>query len=159
MKNAKKGILLFLALLMPAVIFIFLKMFGKNEFNVAPLFQTEINKADGCNMDYVTPYRVADSIRTELEVGDSLSCIWFKGNSSQNTLRKVREKYEQDRVAWRTFESVNTRFQQQCIYLLQEPFDIVLVDNNGSIRGQYDSRDRDEVDRLVTEIAVLLKKY
>ena len=159
MKNAKKAFLLFLALLMPAVIFIFLKTFGKNEFDVTPLFQTEVIAAGECNLKYVTPYRVADSTRVRLQVGDSLTCLWYKAPETPNTLRRVREKYKKDRLAWRTFEPENKRFERQCIYLLQEPFDVVLVDNNGSIRGQYDSRDRDEVDRLFTEIAVLLKKY
>ena len=99
MKNAKKGILLFLALLMPAVIFIFLKMFGRNEFDVTPLFQDKVAVAGECNLEYVTPYRVADSVRAGLGTGDSLACIWFKKPSFQNTLRKVREKYVEDRVA------------------------------------------------------------
>jgi hypothetical protein len=42
---------------------------------------------------------------------------------------------------------------------LAEPFDAVLVDSKRRIRGQYDLKDRDEVDRLITEVAIIFKQY
>ncbi|HYG19437.1 MAG TPA: hypothetical protein VD816_10935, partial [Ohtaekwangia sp.] len=48
---------------------------------------------------------------------------------------------------------------RSCIFFLKEPFDVVLVDRKGRIRGEYDADDRDEIDRLITEITIILKKY
>ena len=42
---------------------------------------------------------------------------------------------------------------------MREQFDLVLLDNEGTIRGQYVSDDREEMDRLITELSILLKKY
>jgi hypothetical protein len=49
--------------------------------------------------------------------------------------------------------------RKKCVFLLKEPFDLVMVDRAGVIRGQYTSNDREEVDRLIMEITIILKRY
>jgi hypothetical protein len=46
----------------------------------------------------------------------------------------------------------------KCDLLIGPGIDIVLLDKE-NIRGQYSSADRDEVDRLSTELDIILKKY
>ena len=61
----KKIIVLFLALLLPVAIFIFLKSFGKNEFEVKPMFQDAVNQPTDCSsFKYQTPYQVAEDYLT-----------------------------------------------------------------------------------------------
>jgi hypothetical protein len=48
---------------------------------------------------------------------------------------------------------------KRCIFFLSGSQDLVLLDQNGAIRGQYVSQERKEMDRLVTELSILLKQY
>jgi hypothetical protein len=47
---------------------------------------------------------------------------------------------------------------KDCVFLLHDPYDIVLFDKQGFIRGQYYSGDRDEIDRLILELSIILNK-
>ncbi|NJM25917.1 MAG: hypothetical protein HC859_10980, partial [Bacteroidia bacterium] len=57
-----KKIILVIALIMPVGIFVFLKIFGKNEFAVAPLYRSgAIDVPDGCaGTTYQVPYTLPD---------------------------------------------------------------------------------------------------
>ena len=46
---------------------------------------------------------------------------------------------------------------KSCVYLQEEGTNTVLVDGMGRIRGYYDIRKRDEIDRIAVEIDILLK--
>ena len=53
----KKLLYLFLALLFPALIFVFLKYAGKNEFNIPVYFDQGVEKVPGgCDRSYPAPY-------------------------------------------------------------------------------------------------------
>ena len=47
----------------------------------------------------------------------------------------------------------------ECTLLLNPTLDLVLLDGKKRIRGQYNSNERDEVDRLMTELDIILKRY
>lgn len=157
--KGKKAILLILALLLPSVIFVFLKMFGRNEFRVPPLYATEVRVSENCaGSQYTAPYFVADSVMRRLDFGgDSLLCVSFGEKTSG--LARVMEAYGSSGVGSGKITLGKVSFIRECIFLLSEPFDLALVDKKGSIRGQYDMDDREDVDRLMTELAIILKKY
>jgi hypothetical protein len=158
--KGKKLLLLFLALLLPSCIFIFLKFFGKNEFEVLPLFTEQLPpiKQD-CNYNYTLPYHIADTSLHQITDGnDSLICVVFQKQEG-GPLARIQEKYESEPVAWRFLDPEKNSRQMRCIFVLTEPFNTALVDSKGRIRGHYNSADRDEMDRLLIEISVLLKKY
>ena len=77
--NLKKSILLFLALLFPACVFVFLKFFGKNEFTVPPLYTDSY--PDGmkeCGVTVTLPYHIPDHVKSSLFLSqDSLILIHF----------------------------------------------------------------------------------
>jgi hypothetical protein len=50
-------------------------------------------------------------------------------------------------------------YRKKCIFLMNDTNDLLLLDRKGIIRGHYLSSDREEVDRLITEVTILLKKY
>jgi hypothetical protein len=158
--KGKKLFLLFLALLLPSCIFIFLKFFGKNEFEVLPLFTNQLPSIkNDCNYHYTLPYQIADTTLRQMTDGnDSLICVVFQKQEG-GSLARIQEKYETEPVAWKFLDPEKNSNQMRCIFVLEKPFNTALVDNKGRIRGQYNSADRDEMDRLLVEISILLKKY
>jgi hypothetical protein len=46
-----------------------------------------------------------------------------------------------------------------CIFLMESQHDAVIVDKGNRIRGQYAMSNREEADRLIMELKILLKKY
>jgi hypothetical protein len=158
--KGKQILLLFLALGLPSIVFVFLKMFGKNQFDVEPLFTKQVPAvAQECGLQYQLPYQVPDSVFSHIsKATDSLVVVVFHA-TDHAPLDRVEEKYEKEPVGWKYLDPGNNSFRQRCIFMLEKPLDVALMDRTGKIRGQYSSVDRDEVDRLMTEIAILLKKY
>ena len=160
----KKSLFLFLALILPVCIFLFLKFFGKNEFSVPPLFidETPKNVAD-CATTVVLPYAVPDSVMSRLQFDDDTLVIVHMGalaRESSNQLQRVREEFGSYPIAILQLEpNPRHRYWQACVFFLEEPLDLVLLDRNGVIRGQYASHDRKEMDRLLTELSIILKLY
>jgi hypothetical protein len=161
--KGKKNLLLFLALLMPVLIFVMLKMFGKNQFDVTPLFVESVPQDLGCNTANIAlPYRLPDSVIAKLPFeSDSLICLYFdKGSEDANEqVQRAVDEFKSDPVTITSSNAMTHPSWRRCIFFLEEPFDLVLVDRKGAIRGQYVASDRDEMDRLITEITILLKKY
>ncbi len=163
----KKIIFLFLALLLPAFIFVFLKIFGKNQFAVEPLFQTEAPSLHSRCDPAKTPYSIPlDKLDRFIKAGDSLSIVFFRADSSARSVQgkiygQLAEHYKNDpitpTIAWVSDNDFDVVFH--CIFAMNKPKDIALIDNHGLIRGQYESSDRDEIDRLKTEITIILKRY
>jgi hypothetical protein len=162
-----KIIFLFVALLLPACIFVFLKIFGKNEFAVAPLFQTEAPVLPSACGQATTPYVVSSGdVSDFLDNSDSLGIIFFAkdsvvASSTRKTFAQLKELYDKDPVSLSMRWPAPGRFDSafHCIFAMKMTKDIVLIDNHGLIRGQYESTDRDEIDRLKTEITIILKRY
>ena len=158
--NLKQILLLFLALLLPACVFIFLKGFGENEFSVPALFKDELPMVlPECNVQPTLPYHIPDSTLSDLDLkADSLALVFFGGGSEQG-LARVKEEYSNLPLKMFMLDKDKHAKEMKCIYFLQEPFNVVLVDRSGSLRGQYNSNDRDEVDRLLMELAIIFRKY
>lgn len=162
--KGKQAIYLFLALLFPGCIFIFLKIFGKNEFAVQPLYQTEAPAVpNGCT-PVTTPYLIPDSVFRQILPGnDSLSVIVMDDLSAEGKTQweRVAESFPNDPIHYMQLKSndVKAASWRSCIFFLKEPFNLVLVDNHRRIRGEYDINDREDVDRLLTEITIILRKY
>lgn len=159
----KKAVLLFLALLLPACIFLFLRIFGKNEFNVVPLFQdnkVKITRKE-CG-EIIFPYNVPSEVLDQIiTTNDSLAIVCFDTPDEDPIFPKLQEEFKSEPIH---FEIVHPGSEPRagwysCKFLMARPADIVLVDRKGTIRGQYQSEDRDEIDRLKTEVTIILKKY
>jgi hypothetical protein len=162
--KGKQLIYLFIALLLPGCIFIFLKIFGKNEFAVQPLYQTETPTIpNGCTAVTI-PYLIPDTVFRQIFPGnDSLSIIIFDDLSAEGKTQweRVGESFPTDPIHNIQLKEKDEKARQwrSCIFFLKEPFNLVLVDNHRRIRGEYDVNDREDVDRLLTEITIILRKY
>lgn len=195
MKQTTKVIFLVLAFVFPVCIFVFLKMFGRNEFDVPPLYATEPPKQlQGCDHVPSLPYVVPDTVQRGYGLSaDSLTVIFFGTLSGEelNQFDRVKEQTVADPVQvmrgteYRSLgattvdvpvtprDSVGTlpasaqatnndavpQSIRRCIFFLDNDLNVVMVNRRGVIRGQYSAADRDDIDRLLTEITILLKKY
>ena len=162
--NRTKALFLFLALLLPVSIFIFLKIFGKNEFNVEPLFANSPPPTSNECQTISLPYYLDDSIKSLLPFGnDSLVVIVFDGkgdSDSMNQLTRLEGEITKLPVGFLTLPGSDRHlFWKRCLFFLHEPQDVVTVDAKGRIRGQYTSSDREDIDRLLTELTIILKRY
>ncbi len=160
----KKIIFLFLAFILPTCIFLFLKFFGKNEFTVEPLYADVYPEpVAGCPSVMTLPYSVPDSIMAQLPDKSAelfvLKFGVFSGESA-NQMRRTKEEFSNDPVVISTMpESRKSNNWRDCVFFLKQPYDLVVIDRTGVIRGQYNSAEREEIDRLITEVSILLKKY
>jgi hypothetical protein len=185
--NIKKSVFLFLALLLPIVTFLFLKFFGKNEFSVEPLFQTVVQPSEACSdIKYSAPYAIADSLLSEFQRGveDSITLVVFQNSQvakqQEQTIQLTRvfkefvnermgvvkvvtdsanENRKEARLKILSLEDAEFSRHQKCIFLLVSLNDAVVIDKENRIRGQYVMSNREEADRLIMELKILLKKY
>ncbi len=163
--KGKKAIFLISALILPVAIFLFLKIFGRNEFQVPPLYQEgKVEAPENCHYQYTTPYRVADSVMSGLGLfgADSLFIVYFDP-ALATPMKRVSAEYRDAPLKIVSPSSISARLDalvlRQCILLMKPPASVVLLDHLNRIRGYYDGSDRDEVDRLLVEIDIILKNY
>ncbi len=159
----KKLILLFLALLFPICIFLFLRIFGKNEFAVPPLYSDKYPEGmTDCGVTVVLPYHIPDSIQAFLSLpNQDLTLVRFESLREETNIQLEKTVAAQrNEIAVVTLQNSDTIARiRECVFFLKEPYDLVLVDGKGTIKGQYASGDRDELDRLKMELSILLKEY
>lgn len=185
--NSKKPILLFLALVLPVAVFVFLKFFGKNEFAVPVLFEDGIATPVGCeSFRYDVPYSIPDTLLTKFSwnSNDSISLVVFRITTDaeqqeqsiqlnriftefptdnfkiillSESNKSEQSELENVRVVW-----VNWQYEssaRSCVFLLKPTDNTVLLDSKKRIRGQYNTANREDVDRLIMEVKIMLKKY
>lgn len=162
---SKKISFLLLALIVPALVFTFLKFFGKNEFTVVPLYQTAESKIPAECSDIEFPYFISDSAYSYLKQGhekDSLLIILYEPKAkdtrvSEAQLTRLQESFQIG--SGLGLIGIAASDTWMACSLLVSSTDLVLIDSRKRIRGQYNSNDRDEVDRLMTELDIILKRY
>lgn len=163
--KGKKIIFLILALLLPGTVFVFLKLFGRNEFQVPVLHEKSIpDVRDHCDFAYSAPYRMPDSILTSLDPyrNDSVYVFNFDRRVDE-AMNRVSDDFRDDPVRVITTSRFPPRFDpaflRECVFLMRGDTPVVVVDNRNRIRGYYYASDRDEVDRMIVEIKIILKQY
>src|SRR5688572_6513322 len=161
--NLKKPILLFLALLFPACIFVFLKFFGKNEFTVPPLFTEAYPEGmQDCGVSLTLPYRIPEPVKSDLFLSaDTLTLVHFGELTpgAEKQLERVSTEYT-NAIKLQFMETSDSAANlKKCIFFLKDPNDLDLVDRTGLICGRYISDDREGIYRLLTELAIVFKRY
>lgn len=161
MVKYKKVIFLFLALMFPVCIFLFLKIFGKNQFSVPPLFTDVLpENMDECGVAVALPYRIPGSIQDSLSLSNTkMTLIHFGILESDEEKRLERVKGDYGNKFDFILLPDSLLSLKRCAFFLADPNNLVLVDNLGAIRGQYQSTDRDEIDRLRMELSILFNEY
>ncbi len=157
----KKVLILIVALLLPVLIFLFLKIFGKNEFEVKPLHQQDVVSPAGCDFAYASPYVVADSVMRRIRDHGSAELYLLTFSTDESISDAVTSEVGDNeiRILAASERFNDLEFVRKCVLLAPSATDLVLVDDRGQIRGYYESTDLDEVDRLVVESKIILKQY
>lgn len=163
----RKFIYLFLALLFPGLIFLFLKKFGKNEFAIPTYYQRGVDSLNAiCETHYAQPYQLPDSVlQMEGWEGKPASLFLFqKGVLANKEFKRMLDSFDQKEFqvvmvdSQKMGEALFARWSS-CVFMVRAPRNVVLVDSEKKIRGYYSIGSREEADRLILEMEILLKKY
>lgn len=163
--KGKKIIFLILALLLPVTLFIFLKLFGRNEFQVPVLHEKVLPRIAGeCDFDYVAPYRVPDSVMNAFTGNGVDSLYVFSFNRvDADAMGRIAAEFGDDAVEVIGPQELESQFDpnflRRCVLLIQADTGVALVDHERRVRGYYDAKDREDVDRLIVEMKIILKQY
>lgn len=186
--------MLFVILVFPVLIYLFLQSFGKNKFAIPVYYEQGVVAKDGCPpFSNEQPYLVDDAAVSQLlganqqAKGVSIYEIGNKDTESlKNNLYTFLEKYkDRDDVqllsikalndtgyartrysAWQRYNLSDSNLMRlgRCILRLdlnsqfKADSGLVLVDQQQQIRGYYDPLELKEIDRLNTEIYILLSE-
>lgn len=188
MNKLIKGLLLFTALILPVLVFVFLKMFGENQFDIPVFNHTDISPEVNCD-GFTTPhvvgefkikdvvlsnsqianiYHIFDAATNELEmrglmkVKDRLESKYAIIHSiglsdSTNSIGKLSNKYQIDGL-WKMYSvgEQSLRDFVNCELMITGDESLVLIDNEGKIRGYYNGSEGEETDRLILESKILI---
>jgi hypothetical protein len=159
MKNFK-WVYLFLALLLPILLSLFLKYFGKSEFNIPVYYESAADSLSRlCDYPYQNPYVIPDSIRAKTG-GVSVAIITIDSAAeTKNNFERIREEVDGSYKEIVLKNDSLTNRLMSCFLFLNKPWTTVLVDDRNRIRGYYAPGTREETDRLIVELKILLKQY
>lgn len=157
--GGKKILFLFLGLGMPILVFLFLKMFGRNEFEVP---MPEIKPPADCHVTNIESYSMSDSVINTF-TKQPFSILILNFGSASKKLDRVAESFSPEVVKVEEANMQGTAeligYFRKCRLFLQSPNTLVILDKQRRIRGYYDGTDRDELDRLEAEVKIILKRY
>ena len=157
----KKIFYLLLALALPGLIFIFLKLFGKNHFDIPVYYKEGVSDLPTeCRGAYHGQYVVPDSILKTIgwKNGDALLVVGAT-EREQIELAKIQNKTKENSlqiISLDNLEPTRLKILQDCVLFLKDPFDVVLIDKQKRIRGYFALNSREEIDRLEVETEILL---
>lgn len=193
--NKTKAILLFLLLVLPVLIYLFLQGFGRNQFAIPIYYENGLLDVPEACQDHpqVGQYQIDYTNVNEILGTDDLEKsinVYEIGNRDSDQLRNnlytFLEKYKQKQgvnlisireemdtlysssrySAWQRFNLPDSHLLRlgRCILRLNLGGDLradsglVLVDRQQQIRGYYDPLELKEIDRLNTELYILLSE-
>jgi len=179
----KQTIILVLAMVVPIGVFIFLKVFGKNQFAVEPLHQAEIlNVTADCGVEYNTPYQVPINVLEDLKWTSSDSLTLYLLYSEAFDLTAINNRISKDYTVNEVKryvvsldstgadklaselnilikDAVTIEQLKECFFLMDGKVNSVLIDSKRRIRGYYNLELREDADRLLLELKIILMKY
>lgn len=158
----KKGFILLFSLLFPIIVFLFLKFYGQNEYELSVynsscseiIDEYIINDFNRKNNIRIVDIRMTDNdilvdnYINKLEINDQIEVITLSNKlRNLNWLNLVVDEVLIERLSG-------------CIpnEYLEKSF-ILLLDKQNRVRGHFYSADRKEIERLDVEIDILLLEY
>jgi len=158
----KKGFILLFSLLFPIIVFLFLKFYGQNEYELSVynsscseiIDEYIINDFNRKNNIRLVDIRMTDNdilvdnYINKLEINDQIEVITLSNKlRNLNWLNIVVDKVLIERLS----ECIQNEY-------LDKSF-ILLLDKQNKLRGHFYSEDRKEIERLDVEIDILLLEY
>jgi hypothetical protein len=161
----KKLLYLIIALVLPSSIFVLLKLTGKNQFDIPVYYSTGIDSLSSiCGKDYSKPYLLDDSVLSKLKWAEKECSLFVLAGANQLEMNRLSgifdaKEFATYSVAKLQLDSITSWKWKNCVFIAKEKINIVLVDKQKQIRGYYTIGSREEMDRLIVEMKILLKKY
>jgi len=162
-----KGIFLTATLLIPVVIFLFLKFFGENKFDIPVFYQDGVpHTFENCEFPEDSQYIIKDSA-----VNGPKCYVFVTDNTGLNRVKNIKQRINQSvgKLNIKIFTSDSTQIKGDelsilskeelkrklnCAFASDTLDQIILVDKRRRIRGYY-RFNREEVDRLIVESKIL----
>jgi hypothetical protein len=159
----KKNFYLTLALVVPVLVFVFLKFFGRNKFEIPIFHQSQIEEITDCNYQFDAPYLVPDSTIQSLgcRLGETILVV-FINLQGENKLRIEEESAANRFKIVDLTDSSLINFNKEmlsCVLIKPPATNAVLIDSKKQIRGYYALDNREEMDRLQVELKILFNEY
>ena len=183
MNKITKSILLFVALLLPALVFVFLKMFGENKFDIPIYNHTYLEEGVSCpqinlphtvdrigdvlsnrsvNIYHLMTDEDQEQLKNLMIVKDRLANVdaqvtSFIVSDSTVSITEITGRYQISGI-WKVTATTGEDLlkYQTCQLLTVNKETLVLVDKRGIIRGYYFANDGEDIDRLILESKILL---
>jgi protein SCO1/2 len=156
----KKVLYLLIALALPGLIFIFLKIFGKNHFDVPIYYKDGISDSiKECSGVHHGQYTLPDSVLIIFGYKNDAASLFVDASEIGNKeLEKLKQLFKNrlQIVSLEGVESIRLNQIKKCTLFLKEPWKAVLVDKQKRIRGYYAFTSLEEMDRLNVEVEILL---
>lgn len=152
------------------MIFLFLKLLGENKFDIPLYYQTEITAFEDCD-NLTVPYSIQGVNK------DDLPGVFLFLNPTPNfdikTTNNIKQRLEDAANGFsykvKTSDSASLKHDyveylkkeeltnwMHCKFITDTLNQYILVDSKARIRGYYNA-DREEVDRLIVELKILLE--
>jgi len=156
----KKTVYLLLALALPGLIFIFLKIFGRNHFEI-PVYYKEgtTDSLKECAGRYRGQYTLPDSVLHAFHYRNGVACLFVDAADIQHKEVVHLRKLFGDQLQIISLDGIEPSRMDQiknCALFLKEPWKAVLIDKQRLIRGYYAFTNLEESDRMNVEIEILL---
>ncbi|MFZ9981729.1 MAG: hypothetical protein ACO3FI_06850 [Cyclobacteriaceae bacterium] len=149
---AKKWIILFLALALPVFIFLFLKEFGSNQFDLPFIHQNGKSWPSDCADPGGFPFRVKEGLFMTVPGWHTLILL---ENPEAEAAQRIPVEIDTSTLK----VLFKPEFADPCLLGVSRSAAAVLIDSIGVLRGIFEKLDRDETDRLIMETKILLKDY
>jgi len=173
-----KSLILGAVLIFPILIFLFLKKFGENKFEVPVYYEEGVVYEEGDCQPVTGKYVVPEILPGHSWEGVlTLICFreeeWDRGGEEYKQLTRICDQISDRAVHFfrvagkahspmqciRDIRADKTDIEnwKKCGLVLKEDSQVVLVDEKGRVRGYYDLGDREEADRLLVEVEIIGK--
>ena len=163
-----KASILVAILLIPICIFLFLKFFGENRFDIPVYYESGVSSEFPYCEQSKGQYHVNGLSEENLpgvylffkkEAGFDLFDVTNIKNRLRETVGEIGYTvYSRDSTAEKTevLDSLSFVQKLQCGFISDTLNQYILVDSKSRIRGYYET-ERDEIDRLIVELKILLE--
>ena len=156
----KKITYLLVALVLPGLIFIFLKIFGKNHFDIPVYYKNGITDSlKECSGAHQGQYYLPDSAFAIFKNKNDITSLFVdESEISNKEVEKLRQSFKNQLqiISMKELEPARLSRIKKCTLFLKEPWKAVLVDRQKRIRGYYAFTSLEETDRLNVEVDILL---
>src|SRR5271154_6842740 len=132
----RKFVYLFLALLLPGLIFVFLKRFGKNQFDIPFFYKNSADSLNAiCGTSYSNPYSLADSVLKKTgwrRAGATLFTVDV-AEPDNKQLKRIsdtfsRAEYSIIDINPRQLGAATYKRWTSCVFFTAPPWNLVLMD-------------------------------